>query len=410
MNAITFENVSKKFTLYKEQRGGFQERVAGLLRPRGHGEVFWALRDVSFELPEGHSLGLVGHNGSGKSTSLKLMTRILEPTSGRVAVRGRVAALLELGSGFHPDLTGRENVFLNGSLIGFSRRDMQARLDEIVSFAEMEQFIDTEVKHYSSGMYARLAFAVATSVDPDILITDEVLSVGDEAFQRKCEERIYSFRQAGKTIIFVSHALETIQRLCDQVVWLEHGQVQAQGAPGPTIAAYLRRVNQQEQARLEAASGEHSDDDTDDGSRYGSREVEIVGVELLDGRGLPQTVAQTGAPLTIRIHYRAGQPVEEPVFGIGVHHESGVHLSGPNTLFDKVPVGRVDGAGHIDYTVASLPLLAGRYLLSAAIYDQALVHPYDHHMQAFPLVVQSDHAAERFGMLALGGRWAVNDR
>ena len=409
MNAITFANVSKRFTLYSEQRNSIQERVAGLLRPRGNAEVFWALRDVSFSIAEGQSLGLIGHNGSGKSTTLKLMTRILEPTNGTVEVNGRVAALLELGSGFHPDLTGRENIFLNGSLMGFSRRDMQARLDEIVSFAEMERFIDTEVKHYSSGMYARLAFAVATSVDPDILITDEVLSVGDESFQRKCEERIFSFRQAGKTIIFVSHALDTIQRLCDHVVWLERGEVQAQGAPAPTIAAYLRRVNQQEQERLDAEAGHETIETptTDRAVRYGSREVEITGVEFLDRDGMAQIVAQTGDPLTVRIHYHAKQRIERPVFGIGLNHESGVHLCGPNTFFDNLTIAAVDGRGSVDYTIPSLPLLAGRYLLSAAVYDEAMVHPYDHHAQAFVLVVQSDHVAERFGLMTLGGRWRM---
>src|SRR5258706_11342040 len=204
---IEFPNVRKRSPPHKDRRNSIQERVAGLFRPRARGEQFWALRDISFSIGKGESLGLVGHNGAGKSTALKLMTRILEPTSGQVVLSGRVAALLELGSGFHPDLSGRENVFLNGSLLGFSRPDMQVRLPEIVDFAEIGDFIDMEVKHYSSGMYTRLAFAVATAVDPDILITDEVLAVGAESFQRKCMDRIYPFRQQGKTIIFVSHAL-----------------------------------------------------------------------------------------------------------------------------------------------------------------------------------------------------------
>src|SRR5919109_171910 len=226
---IEFNNVSKRFMIHRERRDSVQARFAGLLRQRAAGEEFWALRDVSFGVARGESLGLVGHNGAGKSTALKLMTRILEPTSGTVRMCGRVAALLELGSGFHPDLSGRENVFLNGSLMGFSRRDMLARLDEIVDFSEIGDFIDMEVKHYSSGMYTRLAFAVATTVDPDILLTDEVLAVGDEAFQRKCMERIYHFRQMGKTIVFVSHALDTVSQLCDRAVWLDHGEARAIG-------------------------------------------------------------------------------------------------------------------------------------------------------------------------------------
>src|SRR5437763_11674447 len=249
MSVIEFNNVSKCFILHRERRDTIQGRFAGLLHPRTHGEEFWVLRDVSFEVGGGESLGLVGHNGAGKSTALKLMTRILEPTSGTVRMHGRVAARLELGSGFHPDLSGRENVFLNGSLLGFSRRDMQARLPEIVDFAEIGDFIDMEVKHYSSGMYTRLAFAVATAVDPDILITDEVLAVSDESFQRKCMDRIYRFRQQGKTIIFVSHALETVRALCDHAVWLDHGQAKVVGAAGAVIDAYLADVNQREQER-----------------------------------------------------------------------------------------------------------------------------------------------------------------
>src|SRR6266508_6461776 len=253
---IEFENVSKRFVLNRDQQDTVQGRFAKMLRRKAQGEEFWALRDVSFSVERGESLGLVGHNGAGKSTALKLMTRILEPTSGAVKLRGRVAALLELGSGFHPNLSGRENVFLNGSLMGFSKRDMQARLEEIVEFSEVGDFIDMQVKHYSSGMYTRLAFAVATAVDPDILITDEVLAVGDEGFQRKCMERIYRFRQLGKSIIFVSHALETVRQLCDHAVWLDHGVARAVGPAGAVIDAYLEDVNlrEAEARRKEAAT------------------------------------------------------------------------------------------------------------------------------------------------------------
>jgi homopolymeric O-antigen transport system ATP-binding protein len=402
---IEFTNVSKRFTIHKDQRNSIQERVAGLFRPRARGEEFWALRDVSFSVGEGQSLGLVGHNGAGKSTALKLMTRILEPTSGTVRLHGRVAALLELGSGFHPDLSGRENVFLNGSLMGFSRRAMQSKLAEIVAFAEIGDFIDMEIKHYSSGMYTRLAFAVATAVDPEILITDEVLAVGDEAFQRKCMERIYRFRQMGKTIIFVSHALEIVRTLCDQAVWLDHGHARAVGAAGEVIDAYLAEVNRLEQERLAQERGVAGIAD-EELFRRGSREVEIVGVELLDAAGRPQSVFQTHEPLTIRIHYQAHQPVVRPVFGVGLFHENGIWLTGPNTRFDGLAIPLVEGEGAVDYMVGDLPLLTGRYLLSVAVYDDALLHPYDHHDRLYRLVVQSEGLRERFGMLSLSGRWA----
>jgi lipopolysaccharide transport system ATP-binding protein len=416
---IAFEQVSKRFTLHLDRRNSLQERVAGLLRPRARGEAFWVLRDVSFSVLAGESIGLVGHNGAGKSTVLKLMTRILQPTSGNIHINGRVAALLELGSGFHPDLSGRENVFLYGSLLGFSRRDMQQRLDGIVEFAEIGDFIDMEVKHYSSGMYTRLAFAVATEVDPDILITDEVLAVGDEAFQRRCMERIYRFRRMGKTIVFVSHALEVVRTLCDQVVWLDRGVARAVGPSSEVIDAYLEDVNRRERVRIEALRSEkhQPDDEPDDAPeeadkrslyRFGSREVEIVRVELLDAADHERNVFQTHEPVTIRMHYVAHEPVEWPVFGIALHHPTGFWIMGPNSAFANLNIERLDGTGSIDYRIASLPLLTGRYQVSVAVYDETMLHPYDHHDRLYTLVVQSRGMRERYGILALAAEWHIN--
>jgi homopolymeric O-antigen transport system ATP-binding protein len=415
MAVIEFTNVSKRFIIRHDRRSSIQERIAGLFRPRVEGEPFWALRDVSFSVGQGESLGLVGHNGAGKSTALKLMTRILEPTSGTVKMRGRVAALLELGSGFHPDLSGRENVFLSGSLMGFSRRDMQEKLEEIVEFSEIGDFIDMEVKHYSSGMYTRLAFAVATAVDPDILITDEVLAVGDEVFQRKCMERIYRFRRKGKTIIFVSHALETVRTLCDQAVWLDRGRARASGRASEVIDAYLEEVNRQEaEARRKAAERERqqmgdgapaSAEPAENPRRRGSREAEIVGIELLDAAGRQPPVFQSYTPLTLRIHYVAHQLIRRPVFGVALHHENGLWLSGPNTRFDDFEIPQIAGAGYVDLIIPELPLLSGRYLLSVTIYDETILHPYDYHDRMYELVVRSDTLHERYGVLSLGGRW-----
>lgn len=419
MNAIEFENVSKRFTLHRDKRNSFQERLVTMLRPRGAGETFWALRDVCFEAKQGETLGLIGHNGSGKSTTLKLITRILEPTSGTVSVRGRVSALLELGSGFHPDLTGRENIYLNGSLLGFSRADMGRRVDAIIDFAELGPFIDTPVKHYSSGMYMRLGFAVATSVDPDILITDEVLAVGDEAFQRKCMERIYQHRQDGRTIVFVSHSLEAVRNLCTHAIWLDHGEVQAEGDVNATLDAYLRWTNRKEAERLQrerdeaVAAGLAPDEAWDetkpahegDTLRWGSGEIEIVNVDFLDRRGHPAEVFETGGSLTVRIRYVAHRPIEEPVFGLAIHHESGFHINGPNTRFGGLALGTLRGAGHIDYTIPELPLLAGGYLLTAAVYDRSLSHAFDHHERMYRFVVQTGHVAERFGTVHIRGEW-----
>ena len=400
---IEFENVSKRFVVNRDRQDTVQGWFSRLLRRQGRGEEFWALRDISFQVGRGESLGLVGHNGAGKSTALKLMTRILEPSHGRVSMNGRVAALLELGSGFHPELSGRENVFLNGSLLGFSRREMRAKLPEIVEFSEIGDFIDMEVKHYSSGMYTRLAFAVATAVDPEILITDEVLAVGDESFQRKCMERIYRFRQLGKTIIFVSHALETVRSLCDHAVWLDHGQARAQGPAGEVIDAYLADVNRRELAQ---SRGPAAEPEEGIGQRHGSREVEITRVELLDGAGQAQQIFQSHAPLTVRIHYLAHQPIDNPVFGMAFHHESGVWIYGPNTQFDKLPIPQIYGTGYVDMRIPALPLLAGRYLVSAAVHDQSELHTYDAHDRRFRMVVQSDNLRDRYGIFTIPHDWS----
>jgi ABC-type polysaccharide/polyol phosphate transport system ATPase subunit len=234
-------HVSKQYRLSHEKSRSLQEVWLNLFRGKRAGKVeeFWALRDVSVRIEPGESVALIGPNGAGKSTALKIIARIIDPTQGMVRVRGRMSALIELGAGFHSDLTGRENVFLNGSILGFSRQEMQSRFDEIVTFAELEQFIDTELKRWSTGMVMRLGFAIATSVNPDILITDEILAVGDESFQRKCLVRIEAFREEGGTILFVSHDMHAVRDLCGRSVWLDHGVVQMDGPTAQVVAGYL---------------------------------------------------------------------------------------------------------------------------------------------------------------------------
>ena len=241
--AVSFEDVSKRFVLRHERAYTVLESMIGLVKPaRRSTEEFWALRAVSFEIPDGETFGVIGPNGAGKSTVLKLMARILEPTSGEVTVRGRISPLLELGAGFHPELTGRENVYLNAALFGVSQAEVQDRYDEIVEFSELKDFIDAPLKHYSSGMYMRLGFAVAANIIPDILLVDEVLAVGDEAFQRKCLRKIEEFRREGRTIVFVSHDLDTVRRICHRALWLDQGLVQAVGSTDSVIDSYLQSM------------------------------------------------------------------------------------------------------------------------------------------------------------------------
>jgi lipopolysaccharide transport system ATP-binding protein len=333
-------------------------------------------------------------------------------------VRGRVSALLELGSGFHPDLSGRDNVFLNGSLLGLGRAEMLRRIDDIVDFAELGPFIDTPVKHYSSGMYMRLGFAIATAVDPDILITDEVLAVGDETFQRKCMDRIHAFREEGRTILFVSHALGQVRDLCSQVVWLDEGRVAAAGDTQTVIDAYLRWANEKDRERIvEERAANGSDElgaDADgatgalalaDANRWGSGEVRITRVEFLDDRGRPQGVFQTGARFVMRMHYEAHTPIPQPVFGVAIYHRNGLQINGPNNRFGGFEIPQIAGRGYVDYVVDELPLLAGEYMVTAAVYDHAMLHAYDHRDRQFPLTVHTDRIAEQFGTVLIPSHW-----
>ncbi|MGO4105208.1 ABC transporter ATP-binding protein [Leifsonia sp. YAF41] len=235
--AVQIEHVSKKFRLYHERNQSLKSAI--MRGRRSVHEDFWALKDANFEVPVGSTFGLIGSNGSGKSTLLKCLAKIYYPEKGSIRYNGRIAALLEVGSGFHPELSGRENVFLNGSILGMSKKEITRKFDEIVDFSGVEQFIDQPVKNYSSGMYVRLGFAIAINVDPDILVVDEVLAVGDAEFQEKCAQKFVDFKEAGKTVVLVSHAMESVRQMCDHAAWLSHGEVVAVGEADPTITAYL---------------------------------------------------------------------------------------------------------------------------------------------------------------------------
>lgn len=371
-----------------------------------------ALDEVSFDLPQGETLALVGPNGTGKSTILKLVARIIEPNEGRVIVDGRVAALLELGTGFHPDLTGRENVFLNGSLMGLSRQEMAERLPRIADFAELGSFLDVPVKHYSSGMYMRLGFATAIHVDADILLIDEVLAVGDQAFQNKCRERIADLRKKGMTILFVSHSAQAVRELCNRALWLEGGKILSYGDTDEVLEAYQRSVMEKEEARYaaeherEAASEVAAEAIEEDPDRYGSGEVEILGVELLDAAGEPHHILRSGEPAVLRLRYEAHERVERPVFGLAIHREDGLHVTGPNTRDAGLEIEAVEGPGTLEWRIERMDLMEGRYELSLACYDETLSHPYDHHHRRYPLQIRRGPSGEVFGLVTMPATWA----
>jgi len=407
MSSVRFANVSKRFILRHERPHSFQEMVFGLLDPRrrGSSEELWALQDVSFNVESGETVGLIGPNGSGKSTALKLIARILEPTAGSIETKGKVSALLELGAGFHPDLTGEENIHLNGSILGLGRREIERKLDQIVAFAGLEDFIDTPVKHFSAGMYVRLGFAIAVHLEPEILLIDEVLAVGDMTFQIKCWDRIVELQQEGTTIVLVSHDLDAVQKLCSQVIWLDHGWVRAQGAAGEIASQYCSAVL----AGLEAGHSQFRRGIADEGRRWGTGEAEILGVEFLGGKGDPRRTLRTGETMVARIRYRAYKRLDRPTFGVAIYRSDGVHINGPNTRLSGYDLDHIEGQGFIDYKVDALPLLSGIYQFSAAIYDYESIHPYDHHHRLYTFVVQPGGTIEHEGLLQIPCQWEHTD-
>jgi ABC-type polysaccharide/polyol phosphate transport system ATPase subunit len=401
---IELHHVARRFTKKLDRGRSFQDLFVRLLRrQRSSSDEFWPLRDLTLTVNQGDCIGVIGPNGSGKSTLLKLITGILPPTRGDVVVRGRVSSLLELGAGFQNDLTGRENIYLNGSIYGLSRAEMTQRIDQIIAYAGLGDFIDTPVKHYSSGMYVRLGFAVAIHTSPDLLLVDEVLAVGDVHFQNRCMESIYRFRHAGGTLLLVSHDLGTIQSLCNRALWIDDGLVAAEGAPADVVMAYKQHMADLE----EAQKGETPYPRVGEGQRWGTREVEITGVELCSHNGQARTTFNTGDALTIRLYYQCHQPVERPVFGFGISHQNGVHLFGPNTKFAALQIDRLSGSGAITYTIPNLPLLEGQYTLSVAVVNDTDTVTYDYHDRGYNFRVAYSPLCAGYGMVQLPGTWKL---
>jgi lipopolysaccharide transport system ATP-binding protein len=397
--AIRFEAVSKKFSLHRQDTRSFQEALLNLIpvhRPSPDSKEFWVLRDVSFQIAAGETVGLIGPNGVGKSTVLKLIARILDVTSGRIEVNGRVGPLLELGAGFHPDLTGRENIYLNASVLGLSRFEISQRLDAIIDFSELERFIDVPVKYYSSGMYLRLGFAVAVHTDPEILLIDELLAVGDATFQRKCLERIDQMRQDGVTLLFVSHDSAAIRKLCARAIWLESGELMADGPTDTVVQRYLNHSWSAEEGKVRV---------TDDAQCWGSGRVRIIGVQLLDEDGSEKQVFEMGESLTIASHYRAIGRVDNPIFGLAIHRSDGTHITGPNTRFENVGIPYIEGEGEVSYRIDDLPLLEGVYAVSVAVTNNTETEIYDYHDRLYPFRVRALEEDEQYGLIALGGHW-----
>jgi len=360
MDAIEARGISKKFRIVTEPVHTLKDRVLHL-RGQRH-EDFWALKELDLSVPSGQTLGMLGHNGSGKSTLLKCIAGILLPTTGEVRVRGRIASLLELGAGFHPDLSGRENVFINASFLGISRKEVDKRLDEIIAFAGLEHFIDNQVKYYSSGMFVRLGFAVAVNVDPDILLVDEVLAVGDEVFQQKCLDRVAEFQAEGRTILFVTHGADLVRRICDRAIVLDHGNLVADGAPGEAIRIYREHLHGTLNEAAAPVAGE--------GHRHDPR-IRITGVEVRHPGRPERTYLYANEPLTIAVHFEASAPVPDALASIEVFGHDRTVVFGADTDALGLDLPTLEGRGTIEFRVDSLPLLDGAYPVGIALKDRA---------------------------------------
>lgn len=411
--AIEISHVSKRFKLFHNRENQLKYALLNMLRGKRSriSTQFWALKDISMSIPKGKTVGFIGRNGSGKSTLLKLVSQILYPDAGTIQAHGKISTLIELGSGFHPELSGRENVYINASILGFSRAEVTQKFDSIVQFSGLEEFIDNPVKTYSSGMYVRLGFSVAINIDPDILLVDEVLAVGDEIFQKKCIRKIHELKDQGKTIVFVSHDLSAVENLCDHVYLLHNGKLVHEGKPVDVISEYHKLLIGTSELQVREEKQETKNDSSPMvKNRWGSKEVEITKVTFHNGDGEDSEFIKTGGPFHVRIEYNAHSKVNRPVFGIAIYTENGIHLTGPNTHKHGIQIESIEGKGIVEYQVESLPLLPGTYLFSAAIYDVTGFHAYDHWEQCWKFhVIESETVPERYGIMAIPALWRIEN-
>jgi ABC-type polysaccharide/polyol phosphate transport system ATPase subunit len=443
MNAIEVTDVTKVYRKYarRKQFATIKSAILSgtLVSDLNPDDTFHALKGVSFSVRPGCTFGIVGRNGSGKSTALKVVAGITKPTTGTVSVQGRISALIELGAGFHPEISGRENVFINGIMLGLTKREITRRFDEIVEFAELEDFIDAPVKTYSSGMYMRLGFAVAIHVDPDVLLIDEVLAVGDESFTHKCLDKFAEFRRRNRTVLLVTHSLNLVERFCDEALWLNEGRARAMGDPRRVVSTYITDVEKQEERHMAAtdAKARAAIDQRDSGSargplaspkpgeeealpargeggspesrvpgpesrvaepppdmfqategRWGSREAEIAGVELVGEDGRPAHVFYSGERVEIRLAVKAAAPITDFVVGIGIFNVDGVCAFGTNTNIEELKSDRLEGDGRVTFAVDALDLVAGTYKLDVALHKLD-GFPYDYHRLLYSFRVKS---------------------
>ena len=405
---ISVRNVKKMFRVYRDRGNTLKDRI--LFAGRRKYEEHWVLNGVSFEVKRGEAIGLIGQNGCGKSTTLKMLTKILYPDEGTIEMKGRVSSLIELGAGFHPDLSGRENIYTNASIFGLSRKEIDARLEDIIAFSELEAFIDDPVRTYSSGMYMRLAFAVAINVDADILLIDEILAVGDAAFQAKCFRKLQEIKGRGTTIVIVSHAMSQLELICDRSIWVADGLVKMDGKPRdvhPRYMEWMSRKNQQEEKKKdEQETGEAGETDNDGNlKRWGSGEARMTGVKVLGADGTEKTDFSPWDPFTIHIDYTAQKQLDDAVIGLAVYRSDGTLVYGTNTLIDTSSPVTLKTAGTSDLKSEGLPASNGSYSI-----DLALHRPdgFNYDFWRDICTIQIADKVQTPGEIALSHQWDIH--
>ena len=409
---IDVRNVKKKFRVYTDRGNTLKERL--LFAGRRKHQEHWVLKGISFQVRRGEAVGLIGENGCGKSTTLKMLTKILYPDEGTIVMNGRVSSLIELGAGFHPDLSGRENIYTNASIFGLSRKEIDSRLGEIIAFSELEDFIDHPVRTYSSGMYMRLAFAVAINVDADILLIDEILAVGDAAFQAKCFAKMQEIKAKGTTIVIVSHAMAQLEQFCERSIWIEDGVIRMDGVPRDVHPHYMERMSRKNQERrtAEAETGAEENepeeqkekDEAGNLKRWGSGEARMTAVTVLDAEGKERNAFTPWEPFTIRIDYTAEKELKDAVVGLALYRADGVLVYGTNTLIDTSEPVCLRTSGVIDLLVDGLPLANGKYTVDLAL------HRPDGFNYDFWREICAVDIADRIqppGEIALAHRWEI---
>ena len=403
--AISVRDITKSFKVYYDKGVSLKDKL--LFRGRGRYENHQVLRGVSFDVKRGEAIGLIGQNGCGKSTTLKMLTQIMYPDSGTITMKGRVSALIELGAGFHPDMSGRENIYTNAAIFGLTRKEVDACVEEIIAFSELGEYIDNPVRTYSSGMYMRLAFSVAINVNADILLVDEILAVGDAAFQAKCFNKMREIKAAGTTIVIVSHSLGQIEQMCERSYWIDKGVVRKSGIPREVHAEYLAFMGEksaENRAETEAAEKNAAQGGKDD-KRWGSREAVIESVELLDEQGRATNCFHSGDAATVRIRYKAAGKLSDVVVGLAVYRSDQMYMFGTNTMIDHLGYAVMEGEGLVELHMQDLALISGQYTLDLAFHKPD-GFAYDFWREACTLQIISDK--EESGAVSLKHEWAFH--